>query len=160
MAKPMPASRLPWIFVAAMGVVVVVNAGMVAAALSTYSGLSHRDAFGRGLAYNTVLAAAERRDALGWRLAVTLGAADAAGQRAVAVDLADRDGAPLGGAVLAAVFVRPVERVAPVPAVLVERRAGQHAGTVVLPAAGQWDLRIGIARGGERLEFSQRVFAR
>jgi nitrogen fixation protein FixH len=160
MATPDRASRLPWIFVAAMGVVVLVNAVMVTAALRTHSGLAHGDAFGRGLAYNAVLDAAERRDRLGWRLTVQLGGAGTDGRRLVEIGLVDSDGAPLPGGAVAASFVRPVEAMAPLAARFEETAPGRYAAGIELPAAGQWDMRIDVARGGERLQFVQRVFAR
>jgi nitrogen fixation protein FixH len=151
---------VPWIFVACMAVVVLVNAGMVTAALSTYSGLAYPDAFGRGIAYNKVLDALEAQERLGWQVGIDLGSADAAGQRAITVSLADRDGRPLTGGKVSALFVRPVEKTGLVEASLVEEVAGRHAGAVVLPSRGQWDVRVTVGRGGERVDARQRIFAK
>jgi hypothetical protein len=37
---------------------------------------------------------------------------------------------------------------------------GRYAGEVVLPARGQWDVRVLVERAGERVEARQRVFAK
>ena len=151
---------VPWIFVAGMGIVVLVNAGMVTAALSTYSGLAHPDAFGRGIAYNKVLDALETQERLGWQVGIDLGAAGALGQRAITVTLTDREGRSLTGGKVAARFSRPVEKVGVVEADLAEGMIGRYAGEVVLPARGQWDVRVLVERAGERVEARQRVYAK
>ena len=81
-------------------------------------------------------------------------------QRAITVSLADRDGRPLTGGKVSALFVRPVEKTGLVEASLVEEVAGRHAGAVVLPSRGQWDVRVTVGRGGERVDARQRIFAK
>ena len=157
MADIRRASFIPMIYVAAMGVVVLVNAGMVAAALSSYSGLAYDDPFGRGVAYNAVLAEAERQEALGWRAVVSVGGGD---DRSLSIAISDAQGGPLIGGTVTTSFVRPAEKMAPLRAELAETTPGQYAGHVALPARGQWDLRIAIFRSGERAELSQRIFVK
>ena len=154
-------SLIPWIFVGCMGLVFAVNAGMVAAAISTYSGLAHDNAFGRGLAYNRVLEAQERQDGLGWRVDVELGAAAAGdGGRLVRVRLADAGGAALADGHVSLELHRPVERVAPVMVPLQPTGPGTFEGRVVLARAGQFDARVVVLRGAERLDATRRVVAR
>ncbi len=156
-----PGSAIPWIFVACMALVVAVNAGMVAAAISTYSGLAHDNAFGRGLAYNRLLEAQEAQDRLGWRVDVELGAADALdGGRVVRVRLRDGDGAALAGGRASLELHRPVERLAPVVVALEPRGEGELEGRVVLPRAGQWDARVSVRHGADRLDATRRILAR
>lgn len=156
-----PGSRIPWIFAACMAVVVAVNAGMVAAALSTYSGLAHGDAFERGLAYNRVLEEQERQDLLGWRVDVEIGAAAGDdGLRAVRVALHDASGLALAGGRVVLELRRPVERVAPVAVALEPRGPGRFEGHVRLARPGQWDARIAVERGADRLDATRRLFAR
>ena len=135
-----PGSAIPWIFVACMALVVAVNAGMVAAAISTYSGLAHDNAFGRGLAYNRLLEAQETQDRLGWRV--------------------DVDGAALAGGRASLELRRPVERLAPVVVALEPRGEGELEGRVVLPRAGQWDARVSVRHGADRLDATRRILAR
>lgn len=154
-------SPIPWIFVGCMGLVFAVNAGMVAAAISTYSGLAHDNAFGRGLAYNRVLEAQERQDGLGWRVDVELGAADGGdGARVVRVRLVDAGGAALADGRATLALHRPVERVAPVPVPLEPTGPGAFEGRVVLARAGQFDARVVVLRGADRLDATRRIVAR
>ncbi|MFM8989606.1 MAG: FixH family protein [Alphaproteobacteria bacterium] len=157
----LPGSPIPWIFVACMGLVVAVNAGMVAAAISTYSGLAHDNAFGRGLAYNRVLEAQERQDGLGWRVEVELGApAGDDGARVLRLRLGDAAGAALEQARAPLELRRPVERVAPVVVALEARGPGEFEGRVVLARAGQFDARVVVQRGADRLDATRRIVAR
>jgi nitrogen fixation protein FixH len=60
----------PWIFVAGMLVVVVVNAVMITYAIGTFPGLQTEDAYRKGLAYNRTLAAAREQEERGWQATV------------------------------------------------------------------------------------------
>ena len=91
---------------------------------------------------------------------IDLGAAGALGQRVITVTLTDREGRSLTGGKVAARFVRPVEKVGVVEVDLAEGMIGRYAGEVVLPARGQWDVRVLVERAGERVEARQRVFAK
>lgn len=153
-------SWIPWIFVGCMAFVVLVNAGMVTAALTTYSGLAHRDAFGRGIAYNHVLENVERQDRLGWQVEVTAGDAGADGVRTLALTLRDATGAPLAGASIEAVLRRPVENVAPIAVTFDERDIGRFVGGPVALRRGQWDAQLVILRAGERFDATQRLILR
>ena len=153
-------SWIPWIFVGCMGLVVLVNAGMVTAALTTYSGLAHNDAFGRGIAYNRVLENVERQEKLGWRVDVQLGAANADGVRGLSVALRDAADVPLTGARIAVSLRRPVENVAPVAVAVDERGVGTYAGGPVMLRRGQWDAQIVVERAGERFDVTQRLMVK
>jgi len=151
---------IPWIFVGCMTLVVGVNAGMVMAALSTYSGLTHPNPFGRGLAYNRVLERLEQQERLGWRVEAAWAAAggnDPDRLRLVARDSMDH---PLVGARVFGFLIRPVERADPITLQFTEGAAGVYAAEVSLPQRGQWDIRLSIERAGDRVETTRRVFAR
>jgi nitrogen fixation protein FixH len=153
-------SLIPWIFVGFMAIVVLVNAGMVTAALSTYSGLAHRDAFGRGVAYNRVIENVERQERLGWKVDLHLGEARAEGIQSLAVSLRDASGSALGGARITATLRRPVENVAPVEITFDEQAIGSYAGGPVALRRGQWDARVVVERAGERYDHVQRLIVR
>lgn len=152
-------SLIPWIFVGGMLVVVAVNIGMVTTALSSFSGLAHRDAFGRGVAYNRVLADVERQERLGWNWRVTLdGKAD--GHEVLRVNLSDAEGRPLAGARVAATIERPVERGLPIVVAFQETAAGSYVTELALPQRGQWDVKLSIARADDTVSATNRIFAR
>lgn len=151
---------IPWVFVGCMGLVVLVNAGMVTAALTTYSGLAHSDAFGRGIAYNRVLENVERQERLGWRVDVQLGEANADGVRGVSLTLRDASDAPLTGARIGASLRRPVENIAPVTVAFDERQMGVYASGPVMLRRGQWDVKVVVQRAGDRFDVTHRVIVK
>jgi nitrogen fixation protein FixH len=153
-------SWIPWIFVGCMAIVVLVNAGMVAAALTTYSGLAHRDAFGRGVAYNKVIENVERQERLGWKVDLRLGEVRAEGVQSLAVSLRDASDTALGGARVSAMLRRPVENVAPVEIAFDEHGIGSYAAGPVALRRGQWDVRLVVERAGERYDHIQRLIVR
>lgn len=152
-------SLIPWIFVGGMLVVVAVNIGMITTALSSFSGLAHRDAFGRGVAYNRVLADVERQERLGWNWRVTLDGL-AGGQEVLRVNLSDAEGRPLGGARVEAILERPVERGQPIAVAFHETSAGSYVTDLALPQRGQWDVKLSIARAEDTVSAVNRIFAR
>ncbi|MDE2583202.1 MAG: FixH family protein [Rhodospirillales bacterium] len=93
----------PWAVAASLAVVILVNAGMIWAALATFPGQAGEDGFDLSNSFNEMLRAAAQQKALGWH--VTLGV-DPAGHLGVA--LAGPDGRPLPGAAVRAVAERPV----------------------------------------------------
>ena len=153
-------SWIPWIFVAGMGLVVLVNAGMVTAALTTYSGLAHNDAFGRGIAYNRVLENVERQEKLGWRVDLQPGEADADGVRRLSLTLRDSADVPLTGARIAVSMRRPVENIAPIAVSFDERGVGTYAGGPIMLRRGQWDAQIVVLRAGERFDVTRRLIVK
>jgi len=152
-------SLIPWIFIGGMAVVVTVNIGMVVTAISSFSGLAHRDAFGRGVAYNRVIAAVERQEALGWRWQVSLVPMPGA-KEALRLSLSDRDGLPLSGARIVAALERPVERAQAITVEFVETGMGHYAAGVALPQRGQWDVKLSILHAGDHVVAVHRIFAR
>jgi nitrogen fixation protein FixH len=155
MSTSLPAPRrsawIPWVFVGGMLIVVAVNAGMVYAALTTFSGVTTPKAYERGRLYNEVLAEAARQDVLGWRLTVELR------DGLLRVSGADRDGLPLGGR-LSGTLLRPLEG---------EQHALDFAATApglwiaAAPALrpGQWEARLRVTRGADRLDTAIRLIA-
>ena len=93
---------IPYAFVAGMLLVIAVNAVLVYAALSTFTGVTVAKSYERGRGYNQVLAEAARQEALGWRAEV----AWSGGRLRVAVS--DREGVPVAGR-LDGEMLRPLE---------------------------------------------------
>ena len=150
----------PWIFVAAMGLVVVVNGVMVAFALGTWTGLETEGHYEKGLAYNRDLAAARAQAERGWRVAFALDDVAAVGDARtgrLSATFADGDGRPLDDLEVRAVVLRPTteghdQRLALVPA-----GRGVYRAAVTFPLPGQWDVRIHAYRGDAVFQESHRV---
>src|SRR5206468_5932508 len=105
-------------------------------AVGAFSGLYTSKPRDRGVHYNQIVAKQKTRDALGWRLDT---AWRPQGGR-LEVSVADATGQPLAGARLTVELIRPVEKRPPLPVVLAEIEPGRFAGSVELPARGNWDL--------------------
>jgi nitrogen fixation protein FixH len=140
---------IPWTFVAGMGLVFAVNAGMVFAALHSFTGVTTGQSYDRGRAYNHVLAEAARQDALGWAAEVAL----EAGVLRVAVG--DAAGRPVDGR-LEGLLLRPIEGTT-IPLTLAVAGPGRWEAAVVA-RRGQWDARLSLTDAeGHRLDIRRRM---
>ncbi|MBK1659396.1 FixH family protein [Paracraurococcus ruber] len=142
---------IPWVFVGGMVLVLLVNLGMVYAAVSTFTGVTIGRSYDKGRAYNHVLEEAARQDALGWRPQVALEGGT------LRVTVRDREGLPVTGR-LDGVLRRPVEGTeAAVSA------AALAPGTWVAEApvrSGLWEARLRLtAADGRHLDIRQRLVA-
>src|SRR5664279_301516 len=89
-----PSGRLyPWLFVGAMGLVILVNAAMIFFAVHSFTGLATQDPYDKGLAFNRTLAAARAQAGLGWQVDVAATASPADAAATVTLAAAFRDGA-------------------------------------------------------------------
>lgn len=157
-------SPIPWIFVGAMAVVVAVNAVMISFAVGSWTGLSVPKPYERGVAYNRVLAAQHRQDALGWRIdaavAPEAGGGRPGGARLITLSAAGPDGAPLSGLRLEARLVRPIEVLPDLPVSFRPAGPGLYVAEVVPAKPGQWDLRVDLERGADRFHLGRRLVLR
>lgn len=150
----------PWIFVAAMGLVVVVNGIMVAFALSTWTGLETQDYYEKGLAYNQNLAAAHAQAERGWRATFALDDVTGTGDSRtgqLSATFADRDGKPLADLDVRAVILRPTSEGHDQQLTLSPAGKGVYRASVTFPLPGQWDVRIHAYRGDAVFQESHRV---
>ncbi|MGK7864795.1 FixH family protein [Falsiroseomonas sp. E2-1-a4] len=141
---------IPWVFVGGMLLVVVVNGGLIYAALSSFTGLTTGKAFDRGRTYNQVIQEAARQEALGWQARVTFQAG------AVSVAVVDRQGQPVAG-VLEGHLQRPLDGTQ-VPLAFRQGGAGRFVAPAEPPLPGQWEARLVLrGAGGSVLEIRQRL---
>jgi nitrogen fixation protein FixH len=133
-----------------MLLVVVVNAVMVTAALTTYTGTTTGRAYDRGRGYDQVLEEAARQQALGWQ--AELMRADGA----LLLTLRDRAGAPLpASTAVAARLQRPLEREALVLDFTPSGPGQWRAATAAAP--GQWEAQVTLTAGADRFELRRRL---
>jgi nitrogen fixation protein FixH len=152
----------PWIFVAAMGLVVLVNAGMIWFAVSTFTGLSTEDPYDKGLAFNRTLAAAETQAALGWQVDVDAAAspAGAAPTVTLAVAFRDRAGRMLDGLQVRAFLVRPTSAGHDRAVDLAAAGEGRYRATAALALRGEWLLTIVASKDKETWQSTRRIHLR
>lgn len=136
--KPLTGRKVLAIFLAAFGVVFVVNGYMAYHAISTFRGETADHPYEVGIKFNGELEKADAQAARGWKVDVALDGGAQATFR-------DADGRLLTGLTVAGVFAAPADTQRDRRFALVEISPGVYAG----PAApsGVWDLELSAKRG-------------
>jgi nitrogen fixation protein FixH len=132
--------------------VVVVNAGMVYAALHSFPGKAGDEDFALSNRYDAVLEREQQEIALGWTVVAE---ADASGL--AEVRLTGRDGSPLRGASVAASAERPLGARQTRVLAFHETDAGRYVADAALPEPGQWELTLSASFGGRDIAATRRV---
>lgn len=150
---------VPMLFVGGFLVVIGVNATLIFFAQDTFSGLETASPYERGLDYNQALAASAAQERLGWRSQTQI-SGESEGTRSLQVRLTDRDGRPLDGLTLVAYLVRPSNE--GLDATIMPRPLGdgRYGASFVLPAAGQWELRLVAHNRDVAWQHSERLFVK
>lgn len=150
---------IPWAFVGGFAIVVAANGIMIHFALSTWSGLTTSEPYTKGLRHNAELAAEARQKALGWSAAHEF-RDRGGGAGTLRLELRARDGAPLDGATVSALLVRPAQHGLDAEVALAPVGRGQYEGVVALPRPGLWEVRYRVRRGGDEFSAVARIEAR
>jgi len=141
---------IPWAFAGGMLLVVAVNAVLVVASVSTFTGVTEPNAYDHGRAYNQVLAEAARQDALGWRSEVAVEGG------ALRIVVTDREGLPVPGRMDGALHA-PLEG-SDLPLGFVATAPGHWQAALDLPRAGQWETRLTLTGPtGHHLDIRRRL---
>jgi nitrogen fixation protein FixH len=129
------------------------NAAMVVAAVSTFSGLEQANPYQAGLAFSREVAAAKAQQARHWQVSAKLRSAP---NGATAIELSGHDKAnlPLTGLDARVSLLHPTNRRLDHRVAMQADGAGRFRGTAT-PTPGQWDLVIELSRHGKRLFRSQ-----
>jgi nitrogen fixation protein FixH len=149
----------PMLFVAGFLVVIGVNATLIYFAHDTFSGLDTASPYERGLDYNKTLAAEAAQERLGWQSHTQI-SAESDGMRRLQVRMTDRDGHPLDSLTLAVHMVRPSDDGIDTTVVPLSIGDGRYVTTFVLPASGQWELRLVAQGNGVAWQHSERMFVK
>jgi nitrogen fixation protein FixH len=145
----------PWLVAGAMTVVVVVNAGMIYAALASFPGKAGNEGFELSNQYDAVLDHARQAEELGWTITAVAGKAGMA-----EVVLTDRNGAPLTGATVGAAAERPLGDPKVRQMTFHEGTAGRYVADAALPLPGQWDLTLSASADGHTMAATRRIVVR
>ncbi len=146
---------IPALIVAGFLITVAANGTMIWFALGTWSGLTTDQAYNQGLAYNETLAGAQASDALGWEVDISV-ADDGQAQTAELV-VKDAVGAPVDGASIYGLFVRPTHEGFDFETVFRQVGAGRYLAEFDAPLDGQWDLRVEIVHANNVYRTAKRV---
>lgn len=131
------------------GVVITVNVIMARFAVSTFAGVETESSYKAGLAFTVEHQAAERQAAMHWKVEVALASTGGA-DREVSVTVRDAAGKPLTGLVADGELAHPTDARRDVALDLVPLGEGRYRARTEA-GAGQWDLVIDFAQGGERV---------
>lgn len=153
-SQPRRSAWMPWLFVAGLGIVVLVNAALIFFAVSSAKGLVVANPYEKGIAFNRQLARERAEVALGWKLAASYQ------NGAIEATLTDAGGRPLSNATVTALFVRPIEGGGPPPMALHAVAPGKFQGDIALPRLGQWDVTLEAVSGGNSFIETIRVVVR
>ena len=132
------------------GCVIAVNIVFVVLALGTWTGLTDHDSYRTGLSWNRTLEADAAQKALGWSAEITAGrpdgSTDGALRRTVSLFLQDRDARPIPDLTVFGEARHPVVEAMDTRFPLEAAGPGRYVGTVDLPAASDWKLRLHALR--------------
>lgn len=137
---------IPWYFVMFFAVVALVDGVMVTLAVRTNSGLVTDHAYERGLAYNEVVDAKARQDALGWNDSVSWDG------KILHVVVTDGKGAVIVPDKITAYFSRPTRS-----GMDFETDIMPAGSPVAFPASGIWDARINVLYRENVYQLSRRL---
>jgi nitrogen fixation protein FixH len=131
------------------GLVFIVNAVMVRAAISTFGGLETQSSYKAGLMFESEVARAERQQDLHWQVDGKLGRGRQ-GQAMLDISVRDAHGAPVTGLTADATLAHPTDERLDHVIHLSKVGAGAFHGEAS-GHSGQWDLIVDFYRGDERL---------
>lgn len=135
----------------AFGVVIAVNVGFAVVAVSTFPGEDVRRSYLQGVHYNDTLAERRTQADLGWAASADLVIVE--GQRAVVVDLSDREGRALSGASLHGDLQWPTDAARDRALVFEAAGDGRYIARMSDLPPGRWRLRGRAQRNGDALDF-------
>jgi nitrogen fixation protein FixH len=126
------------------------NLYFMSCAVSDPSFAVEPDYYAKAIAWDAHQAQAKENAELGWKLVLTVAAADSGTGRArVVVMLADREGRPVRGLTVGLEAFHNARASQVVKATLVETAEHAYAADVAVARPGFWEFRVAAARGTE-----------
>ncbi len=142
----------PWTVALGLLFVMVVNGGMMWAALSTFPGTAGSDGFDLSNHYDRVLDQVAQQAALGWSVQASVGA-----DAHPLIALTGPRGKPLVGARIAAKAERPIGPADATALIFQAMGDGHYRAARALSVRGQWDLLISADLDGKTVNTTRRV---
>lgn len=135
-------------FLAFFGVIFVANGIFLWFATDSWSGLSTKDAYRKGIEFNESLARADAQQELGWTFETEY-ASLGKGTGRLVFALRSAEGRPVRDREVSATFRRPVAEGLDFAAPLRGDSTGRYMVDIEPPVPGQWDVSIEVSRPGE-----------
>ncbi len=129
------------------GFIMVINGVFIFYAVDSWPGLSTRDAYRKGLAYNETLEAAKAQAARGWQSRIRF---TAQGERRglLSVSIRGRESQAISGLQVTAHMVRPTHEGFDQNVRLQHIQSGLYQNTVAFPLPGRWQVVIQAIEAG------------
>ena len=144
--------RIPWYFVSFFVGLVILNVIFVSIAVDSYPGLVTTNAYEKGLAYNDMIDAKEKQDALGWHTDITF---TEAGH--VRIFLQDKEGKAISDAVISAEIGRVINDDDDMALIMQEKGRGYYESRENFATKGQWNIKALIQWQQNSLQIKKRV---
>ncbi len=142
----MTGRRVWWYFVAFFCFILVINAVMIALAVSTHTGSVTDHPYEKGLAYNRVVEAEKKQEMLGWQADIDYK------EGRVRFVLRDKDNHPITPEKATAAIIRPTQSGMDFT---FDLKAAETA--VEFPAAGLWEVRVDAEYQGMHYQKTERI---
>jgi nitrogen fixation protein FixH len=133
-------SKIPYIFVAFFGVILLVNLGYIYIAKKTWSGVFTADSYQKGLNYNDILKQEEQQKKLGWIVESKFNYSYE-NKGSISVSLKDSKFRTIQDAQIIIEFKRPAQEGMDFSRQIIFKD-GVYKTEVEFPLQGQWDFSI------------------
>lgn len=150
----------PWIFVAAFGVIIIVNGIMAYIAANTWTGLETKNAFKEGQAFNSKLAQKTAQTALGWKVGLqfkSFPVPDRPHGGQVQMRFIDANGMDIIGLNIKAIAKRPTHEGYDQVLDFTDRGEGRYIAVTSLPLPGLWDVQVETSLDGQVFKAQHRI---
>lgn len=155
------AFRNPWVigWIAAIVVVLGVNAAFIVTAIITNPGLVDANYYEKGRDHErNFQSKLEARNRLGWQMKLDIPTEIMAGKNTgYHFSVVDRAGLPITGAVATLIAYRPSDASADLELAMNEITPGIYSVKAALPLKGIWDLTARVQLNGDSLDLVRRV---
>jgi len=137
-----------------VSVVITATAAMIIVGTRTFEGTVVKDPYETGLRWDQIQR--QRRES-GWSVAF-LSPYARTGRNDVVLSVRDRNGQPLGGAVVVLQLKGPASSAAGNNARAEEQHDGNFHAVMDIPERGSWTATITVTRGSRSIEFEDTLF--
>lgn len=156
MTRPINGKDVLYGFIAFFMLIFAANGALVYFAMESWTGLETDNSYEKGLAYNRILDADARQQALGWQGIVGVDPVSN-GRVRLRVTVSDRQGRSLSGLDVVVRFVRPTHHGHDFTETLKAKEAGIYETEFQPPLRGIWDVRVDAAGSSDSFVFQDRV---
>ncbi len=144
--KKLEGKHVLFILFGFFGYMLIANGIFLYVALDTFSGLSTKDAYVKGLNYNAQIEEYETQKARGWQVMLN-DSLTGANKASLTLDAKDQSGQPVTFDAVRVVVKRPAQSGMDFETTMTLQN-GQYAADVEFPVPGNWDVEVYASGGG------------